>query len=154
MIHCGVFSHGNFSMLFGFRARISLPSRAGNLAADNVAVALDLASSEDCLNSGFSTWQGWLYVAFVTDVYARRIVGWRVGRSMRIDFVLDALEQALYDRQPERTDALIHLLNKIRLQFENSLICYLPLLPGKRHHAIAQSVSGIKPRVGAATNAI
>jgi len=55
-----------------------------------------------------STWQGWLYVAFVIDVYARRIVGWRVSRSMRTDFVLDALEQALYDRQPERTDALIH----------------------------------------------
>lgn len=47
-----------------------------------------------------STWQGWLYVAFVADVYARRIVGWRVSRSMQTDFVLDALEQALYDRQP------------------------------------------------------
>ena len=55
-----------------------------------------------------STWQGWLYVAFVIDVFARRIVGWRVSRSMRTDFVLDALEQALYDRQPERSDALIH----------------------------------------------
>jgi len=55
-----------------------------------------------------STWQGWLYVAFIIDVFARRIVGWRVSRSMRTDFVLDALEQALYDRQPERTDALIH----------------------------------------------
>jgi len=55
-----------------------------------------------------STWQGWLYVAFVIDVYARRIVGWRVSSSMRTDFVLDALEQALYDRQPERADALIH----------------------------------------------
>jgi len=43
-----------------------------------------------------STWQGWLYVAFVIDVYARRIVGWRVSRSMQTDFVLDALEQALY----------------------------------------------------------
>ena len=49
-----------------------------------------------------STWQGWLYVAFVIDVYARRIVGWRVSSSMRTDFVLDALEQALYARQPER----------------------------------------------------
>jgi putative transposase len=55
-----------------------------------------------------STWQGWLYVAFVIDVFARRIVGWRVSSSMRTDFVLDALEQALYDRQPERADALIH----------------------------------------------
>ena len=54
-----------------------------------------------------STWQGWQYVAFVIDVYARRIVGWRVSSSMRTDFVLDALEQALYDRQPDH-NALIH----------------------------------------------
>lgn len=55
-----------------------------------------------------STWQGWQYVAFVIDVFARRIVGWRVSSSMHTDFVLDALEQALYARQPERNDALIH----------------------------------------------
>ena len=55
-----------------------------------------------------STWQGWLYVAFVIDVYARRIVGWRVSRSMQTDFVLDALEQALYERQPERAESLVH----------------------------------------------
>ena len=55
-----------------------------------------------------STWQGWLYVAFVIDVFARRIVGWRVSSSMRTDFVLDALEQALYARQPERDRSLIH----------------------------------------------
>jgi len=55
-----------------------------------------------------STWQGWLYVAFVIDVFARRIVGWRVSRSMHTDFVLDALEQALYARQPERDSSLIH----------------------------------------------
>ena len=55
-----------------------------------------------------STWQGWLYVAFVIDVYARRIVGWRVSRTMTTDFVLDALEQALYARQPERDGSLVH----------------------------------------------
>ena len=55
-----------------------------------------------------STWQGWQYVAFVIDVFARRIVGWRVSSSMRTDFVLDALEQALYARQPERDSSLIH----------------------------------------------
>jgi len=54
-----------------------------------------------------STWQGWLYVAFVIDVYARRIVGWKVSRTMHTDFVLDALEQALYARRPER-DRLVH----------------------------------------------
>ncbi len=55
-----------------------------------------------------STWQGWLYVAFVIDVFARRIVGWRVSSSMHTDFVLDALEQALCARQPEQADALVH----------------------------------------------
>ncbi len=54
-----------------------------------------------------STWQGWQYVAFVIDVFARRIVGWRVSSSMRTDFVLDALEQALYARQPERDNSLV-----------------------------------------------
>ena len=55
-----------------------------------------------------STWQGWLYVAFVIDVFARRIVGWRVSSSMRTDFVLDALEQALYARHPEPDSSLVH----------------------------------------------
>ena len=47
-----------------------------------------------------STWQGFAYVAFIIDVYSRFIVGWRVSRHMRTDFVLDALEQALHARQP------------------------------------------------------
>jgi transposase InsO family protein len=55
-----------------------------------------------------STWQGWLYVAFVVDAYARRIVGWRVSRSMQTDFVLDALEQALYARRPARGELICH----------------------------------------------
>ena len=54
-----------------------------------------------------STWQGWLYVAFVIDVFASRIVGCRVSNTMHTDFVLDALEQALYARQPE-LGSLIH----------------------------------------------
>jgi transposase InsO family protein len=45
-----------------------------------------------------STWQGFVYVAFVIDVFARYIVGWRVSTTMQTDFVLDALEQALYAR--------------------------------------------------------
>jgi putative transposase len=54
-----------------------------------------------------STWQGWLYVAFVIDVYARRIVGWKLSTTMHTDFVLDALEQALYARTPD-PDRLVH----------------------------------------------
>lgn len=55
-----------------------------------------------------STWQGFAYVAFIIDVFARRIVGWRVSSSMKTDFVLDALEQALYARRRERDESLIH----------------------------------------------
>ena len=55
-----------------------------------------------------STWQGWLYVAFVIDVFARCIVGWRVSSSMQTDFVLDALEQAIHARQPGKSERLVH----------------------------------------------
>jgi len=55
-----------------------------------------------------STWQGWVYVAFVVDVFSRRIVGWRQSSSMHTEFVLDALEQALYDRKPSEEDGLVH----------------------------------------------
>jgi putative transposase len=55
-----------------------------------------------------ATWQGFVYVAFVIDVFARRIVGWRVSRSAETGFVLDALEQALYDRRPFRQGSLVH----------------------------------------------
>ena len=54
------------------------------------------------------TWRGFVYVAFVIDVFARRIVGWRVSSSARTDFVLDALEQALYARRPVDQGSLIH----------------------------------------------
>jgi putative transposase len=46
-----------------------------------------------------STWSGWVYTAFVTDAYARRILGWRCGTSMTAQLVLDALEQAIWTRQ-------------------------------------------------------
>jgi len=52
--------------------------------------------------------QGFVYVAFVIDTFADRIVGWRVSRSAKTDFVLDALEQALHDRQPVQESGLIH----------------------------------------------
>ena len=54
-----------------------------------------------------STWAGFVYVAFVIDVYARRIVGWKASGSSRTDFVLDALEQALHERRPTQ-GGLIH----------------------------------------------
>jgi len=55
-----------------------------------------------------STWRGFVYVAFVIDAYARRIVGWRVSRTAHAGFVLDALEQALHDRRPIHGGGLVH----------------------------------------------
>jgi transposase InsO family protein len=55
-----------------------------------------------------STWQGFVYVAFVIDAFARRIVGWRASRTAHAGFVLDALEQALHDRRPVHGGGLVH----------------------------------------------
>ena len=54
-----------------------------------------------------ATWSGFVYAAFVVDVFARRIVGWRVSRSARADFVLDALEQALHQGRPFASSGLV-----------------------------------------------
>lgn len=54
-----------------------------------------------------ATWRGFVYVAFVVDVFSRRIVGWRASSSLRSDLALDALEQALWDR-PVDGDGLVH----------------------------------------------
>jgi putative transposase len=55
-----------------------------------------------------ATWSGFVYVAFVIDAYARRIVGWRASRTAHAGFVLDALEQALHDRRPVHRGGLVH----------------------------------------------
>jgi putative transposase len=55
-----------------------------------------------------ATWRGFVYVAFIIDVFARRIVGWRASRTAHAGFVLDALEQALHDRRPVHGGGLIH----------------------------------------------
>ena len=53
-----------------------------------------------------ATWGGFVYVAFVIDVFARRVIGWRVARSMQTELVLDALEQALWSRS--EVEGVIH----------------------------------------------
>ena len=91
--------------------RTTVPDKAATCPLDRVNRQFTADRPNQLWVSDFtyvSTWQGWLYVAFVIDVFARRIVGWRVSTSMRTDFVLDALEQALYDRQSENTGELIH----------------------------------------------
>jgi len=55
-----------------------------------------------------ATWRGFVYVAFVIDAFSRRIVGWRVSTSLSSDLALDALEQAICEREQERAERLIH----------------------------------------------
>jgi putative transposase len=55
-----------------------------------------------------ATWRGFMYVAFVIDAYSRRIVGWRVSSSLKSDLALDALEQAISEREDDSDDGLIH----------------------------------------------
>ena len=55
-----------------------------------------------------ANWAGFVYVAFVIDAYARRIVGWRASRTAHAGFVLDALEQALHERRPVHGGGLVH----------------------------------------------
>lgn len=91
--------------------RTTIPDRKAPCPLDRVNRPFKTAHPHALWVSDFtdvSTWQGWLYVAFVIDVFARRIGGLRVSRSMPTDFVPDALEQALYARPPERDHALIH----------------------------------------------
>jgi len=95
----------------GKRVRTTVPDQSVPCPLDRVNRQFIADRPDQLWVSDFtyvSTWQGWLYVAFVVDVFARRIVGWRVSRTMTTDFVLDALEQALYARQPDKSEDLIH----------------------------------------------
>ena len=95
----------------GKTVRTTVPDRSAPCPLDRVNRQFVADRPDQLWVSDFtyvSTWQGWLYVAFVVDVFARRIVGWRVSRSMTTDFVLDALEQALYARQPDQSENLVH----------------------------------------------
>lgn len=95
----------------GKTVRTTIPDRSVPCPLDRVNRQFTADRPNQLWVSDFtyvSIWQGWLYVAFVVDVFARRIVGWRVSRTMTTDFVLDALEQALYARQPDEAEDLIH----------------------------------------------
>ena len=64
------------------------------------------------------SWRGFVYVAFVVDVFSRRMVGWRVSTSLRSDLALDALEQALYDRPLIQAEPLVHHSDRgVQLEF-------------------------------------
>ena len=88
----------------GRRWRTTVPDEAQARPADLVQRAFTATRPDQLWVADItfvSTWRGPVYVAFVIDVFSRRIVGWRVWHSLRTDLVLDALEQALHARRPE-----------------------------------------------------
>ena len=94
----------------GKETRTTIADKASPCPADKVNRQFRAPHPNALWVSDFTyvaTWQGFVYVAFIIDVFARRIVGWRVSRTAHADFVLDALEQALHDRRPVR-GSLIH----------------------------------------------
>jgi len=94
----------------GKETRTTIADKASPCPADKVNRQFRAPHPNALWVSDFTyvaTWQGFVYVAFVIDVFARRIVGWRVSRTAHADFVLDALEQALHDRRPVK-GGLIH----------------------------------------------
>ena len=87
----------------GKAVKTTIPDRATPCPADRVNRQFQAPRPNALWVADFThvaTWQGFVHVAFVIDAYARRIVGWRVSRSARAGFVLDALEQAPHDRRP------------------------------------------------------
>lgn len=97
----------------GKRVRTTVPDKAVPCPLDHVNRQFHADRPNALWVSDFtyvSTWGGFVYVAFVIDAYARRIVGWRVNRTAHAGFVLDALDQALAERKPDGGpgDKLVH----------------------------------------------
>jgi putative transposase len=94
-------SMGLQGVVRGRRCRTTIADDAAQRPLDRVQRVFRASRPDQLWVADFTyvaTWAGFVYVAFVIDVFARRIIGWRVSRSMRADLVLDALEQALWAR--------------------------------------------------------
>ncbi|HEX2135803.1 MAG TPA: IS3 family transposase [Microvirga sp.] len=95
----------------GQKVRTTMPDPAAACPLDRVSRRFKARWPNALWVSDFTyvaTWAGFVYVAFVIDAYARRIVGWRVSRTAHTSFVLDALEQALHERRPVQGSGLVH----------------------------------------------
>ncbi len=95
----------------GHRRRTTIPAPAGERPADRVDRQFVAAAPNRLWVADLtyvSTWSGFAYTALIIDVFSRRIVGWRVATSLRAELALDALEMALWARQPTADDALVH----------------------------------------------
>ena len=95
----------------GKKVRTTVPGPAANCPLDRVNRQFR-APRPNALwvsdSTYVATWTGFVYVAFVIDAYACRIVGWRASRTAHAGFVLDALEQALHERRPVQGGGLVH----------------------------------------------
>ena len=95
----------------GRRARTTVPGAAAARPADLVGRRFAAAAPNRLWVADITyvaTWSGFAYAAFVTDVFSRRIVGWRVSNTLRADLALDALEMAVWTRRGEPLDGLVH----------------------------------------------
>jgi len=102
---------GLHGVIRGKAIRTTTPDKAAPCPLDHVNRQFHAPAPNRLWVSDFtyvSTWSGFVYVAFVIDAYARRIVGWRVSRTPHASFVLDALEQALHERRPVSRGGLVH----------------------------------------------
>jgi putative transposase len=102
---------GLAGVIRGKPVRTTLSNKAAPCPLDQVNRQFHAPAPNRLWVSDFTyvaTWAGFVYVAFVIDVFARYIVGWRVSRTAHASFVLDALEQAIHERKPIQGDGLIH----------------------------------------------
>jgi len=102
---------GLAGVIRGKPVRTTISDKAAPCPLDHVNRQFQAPAPDRLWLSDFTyvaTWAGFVYVAFVIDAYARRIVGWRASRTAHASFVLDALEQALHDRRPAHRAGLIH----------------------------------------------
>ena len=138
----------------GRTVRTTISDKAAPCPLDHVNRRFQAARPNVLWVSDFTyvaTWQGFVYVAFVIDAYARRIVGWRVSRSAHAGFVLDALEQALHDRRPVE-GRLVHHSDRgvqyVSIKYTEHL-CEAGLVPSvgsvgdSYDNALAETINGI-----------
>ena len=103
--------HGIEGVIRGGRRRTTIPEPAAPRPPDLVARRFTADRPNRLWVADMTyvrTWAGWVYVAFVLDVYSRMIVGWQLAGHLRTDLPLDALEMALWQRKVRHGDGLIH----------------------------------------------
>ncbi len=137
----------------GKKYRTTIPDESADRPADLVQRQFRADRPNQLWVADFTyvaTWTGVVYVAFVIDVFARRIVGWRVSRSMKAELVLDALEQALWARG--NTEGLIHHSDRgsqyLAIRYterlaESGIQCSVGTTGDSYDNALAESIIGL-----------